>query len=191
MDNFINLLIFPIGPILIVVWGVILFNKLVFLRQNRKNAFSDIDVQLKQRIDLVPSLVETVKGYAAHEKTVFENVTAARAGVASSSGNMDDRIKAEQKLGMALASLYAVAENYPALKADQNFAQLMSELSDIENKIAAARRFFNNATSQYNTATEQFPSVILAKLFRFTPEQFYEDTSMTRAQLETAPSVKF
>ncbi len=191
MDNFINLLIFPIGPILIVVWGIVLFNKLVFLRQNRKNAFSDIDVQLKQRLDLVPSLVETVKGYAAHEKTVFENVTAARAGVASSSGNMDERIKAEQKLGMALASLYAVAENYPALKADQNFAQLMSELSDIENKIAAARRFFNNATSQYNTATEQFPSVILAKLFRFTPEEFYEDTSMPREQLQTAPSVKF
>ncbi len=191
MDNFINLLIFPIGPILLLIWGIVLFNKLVFLSQNRKNAFSDIDVQLKQRLDLVPALVESVKGYAAHEKTVFENVTAARAGVASSSGNMDDRIKAEQKLGMALASLYAVAENYPALKADQNFAQLMSELSDIENKIAAARRFFNNATSQYNTATEQFPSVILAKLFRFTSEQFYEDTSMPRAALETAPSVKF
>lgn len=191
MDNFINLLIFPIGPILVVIYGIVLFNKMVFLRQNRKNAFSDIDVQLKQRLDLIPTLVETVKGYAAHEKTVFENVTAARAGVAASGNNMDDRIKAEQKLGMALASLYAVAENYPALKADQNFAQLMSELSDIENKIAAARRFFNNATSQYNTATEQFPSNILAKMFRFTPETFYEDTSMTRTQLETAPNVKF
>ena len=189
MSSFIDYLIFPLGPVLIVMYGVGLFNKMVFLRQNRKNAFSDIDVQLKQRSDLVPSLVETVKGYAAHEKTVFENVTAARAGVAAS-GNMDDRIKAEQKLGMALASLYAVAENYPALKADQNFAQLMSELSDIENKIAAARRFFNNAVNEYNTGIQQFPAVLFAGMLGFAQRDSF-DLGESRAQVEVAPQVKF
>jgi len=174
----------------IVLFAIILYNRLVALRQNRMNAFSDIDVQLKQRFDLVPTLVETVKGYAAHEKSVFENVTAARAGVAQSSGT-DDRLKAEQKLGGALMNMFSVAENYPALKADQNFQQLMGELSDIENKIAAARRFFNNATSEYNTAVQQFPSNILAGAFGFHSETFYEDSSVDRATLEKAPSVKF
>lgn len=167
-----------------------LYNRLIALRQNRGNAFSDIDVQLKLRYDLVTPLVETVKGYAAHEKTVFENVTAARASVAQSSGT-DERLKAEQRLGGALANLYAVAENYPALKADQNFQALMAELSDIENKIAAARRFFNNATNEFNTAVQQFPSNIIAGMFGFKTEAFYEDTAVERAVLEKAPEVKF
>lgn len=169
---------------------VALYNRLVALRQNRMNAFSDIDVQLKQRYDLVPSLVETVKGYAEHEKTVFENVTQARAGVSRASGT-NDRLAAEGVLGGALVGLFAVAENYPALKADQNFQQLMGELSDIENKIAAARRFFNNATSEYNTAVQQFPSNLLAGPFGFKTENFYEDTAVERAVLEQAPAVKF
>jgi LemA protein len=167
-----------------------LYNRLVALRQNRENAFSDIDVQLKLRYDLVPPLVESVKGYAAHEKTVFENVTAARASVAQSSGT-DERLKAEQRLGGALASLYAVAENYPALKADQNFQALMAELADIENKIAAARRFFNNATNELNTAVQQFPSNFIAGTFGFKAEAFYEDSAVERALLEKAPEVKF
>ena len=167
-----------------------LYNRLVALRQNRENAFSDIDVQLKLRYDLVPPLVETVKGYAAHEKTVFENVTNARASVAQSAGT-DDRIKSEHRLGGALANLYAVAENYPALKADQNFQSLMAELADIENKIAAARRFFNNATNELNTSVQQFPSNLIAGTFGFKTETFYEDTSVERAMLEKAPSVKF
>lgn len=174
----------------IVLFAIGLYNRLVALRQNRNNAFSDIDVQLKQRYDLVPQLVETVKGYATHEKSVFENVTAARAGVAQS-GSTDDRIAAEKKLSGALMNLFAVAENYPALKADQNFQQLMAELSDIENKIAAARRFFNNATSELNTAVQQFPSNILAGYFGFKTETFYEDTSVDRATLEQAPKVQF
>lgn len=167
-----------------------LYNRLVALRQNRGNAFSDIDVQLKLRYDLVPQLVETVKGYAAHEKTVFENVTNARASVATAKGT-DERIASEQRLGGALANLYAVAENYPALKADQNFQSLMNELADIENKIAAARRFFNNATNEFNTAVQQFPSNIIASMFAFKAESFYEDTSVERAALEKAPAVKF
>lgn len=176
----------------IVLFVVSLYNRLVALRQNRGNAFADIDVQLKQRYDLVPQLVETVKGYAAHEKGIFENVTTARAGVAQSqSQSADDRITAEKKLSGALLGLYAVAENYPALKADQNFQSLMSELSDIENKIAAARRFFNNATNEFNTSVQQFPSNIIAGAFGFKTETFYEDTSTDRTTLEKAPSVKF
>lgn len=167
-----------------------LYNRLVALRQNRMNAYSDIDVQLKQRFDLVPQLVETVKGYASHEKTVFENVTAARASVGSAQG-ANQRLAAEGMLGGALMGLFAVAENYPALKADANFQQLMAEMSDIENKIAAARRFFNNATSELNTAAQQFPANIIAGMFGFKTENFYEDTSVTRAELEKAPSVKF
>lgn len=167
-----------------------IYNRLVALRQNRNNAFSDIEVQLKQRFDLVPQLVETVKGYAAHEKGVFENVTAARAGITSSHGT-DERIRAEQAMGGALMNLFAVAENYPQLKADTNFQNLMNELSDIENKIAASRRFFNNATSELNTAVEQFPANLFAAKFGFKTEVFYEDETVGRAALETAPSVKF
>jgi LemA protein len=173
----------------IFVFFVMLYNRLVALRQNRSNAFSDIDVQLKLRFDLVPSLVETVKGYAAHEKSVFEAVTNARAGITQSQGT-EARISAEQKLSGALANMYAVAENYPALKADQNFQNLQSELSDIENKIAAARRFFNNATGELNTAVQQFPANLIAAKFGFHTEGFFED-STDRATLEKAPSVKF
>jgi LemA protein len=166
---------------------------LVYLRQNRKNAFSDIDVQLKQRYDLVPSLVETVKGYAAHEKSVLETVTAARASVGAQAGApaAQDRFAAEAKLGGALMGLFAIAENYPALKADANFQRLMSEMSDIENKIAAARRYFNNATSEYNTNTQQFPAALIANIFGFAPEAFYEGTSVERSALEKAPEIKF
>jgi LemA protein len=167
-----------------------LYNRLVALRQNRGNAFSDIDVQLKLRYDLVPQLAETVKGYAAHEKTVFENVTNARAGIIQAK-DTDERIRAEQQLGGALVNLFAVAENYPALKADQNFQSLMNELADIENKIAAARRFFNNATNELNTSVQQFPSNIVAGMFGFNTENFYEDTAVERAALEKAPTVKF
>jgi LemA protein len=181
-----------IGGIIVVfvIYAISLYNRLVALRQNRMNAYSDIDVQLKQRFDLVPQLVDSVKGYVTHEKTVLETVTAARASVGAAHG-ADQRLAAEGKLGGALMGLFAVAENYPQLKADQNFQQLMSELSDIENKIAAARRFFNNATSELNTAVQQFPANIVAGMFGFKTENFFEDTSVTRAELERAPSVKF
>lgn len=173
-----------------ILFAITLYNRLVALRQNRNNAFSDIDVQLKQRYDLVPQLVETVKGYAGHEKSILEEVTAARAGI-SKGEPTEKRLLAEQKLSGALASLYAVAENYPDLKADGNFQHLMAELSDIENKIAAARRFFNAATSELNTAVQQFPANLLAGSFGFKVEPFYEDATMTRDQLEKAPSLKF
>jgi LemA protein len=170
---------------------VMLYNRLVALRQSRKNAFSDIDVQLKQRFNLVPQLVESVKGYAAHEKQVFENVTEARAQVGAAKGATGERVAAENVLGGALMGLLAVAENYPDLKADQNFQTLMRELSDIENKIAAARRFFNNATAEYNTAVEQFPAVLIANSFGFGKEVFFELDEVETKAVQKAPEVKF
>lgn len=176
-----------------LIFVIMLYNRLIALRQTRKNAFSDIDVQLKQRFDLVPQLVETVKGYAAHEKTVFENVTEARARVGRSGGSGPDggRLQAEGALGAAMMNLFAVAENYPALKADQNFQQLQAELSDIENKIAAARRFFNSATNEYNTAVQQFPANLIAGMFGFKEEAFFEVGAEEAALINKAPNVKF
>ncbi|MGB4057535.1 MAG: LemA family protein [Alphaproteobacteria bacterium] len=178
------------GIALVALMLVMLYNRLVALRQNRGQSFADIDVQLKQRFDLVPQLVETVKGYAAHEKQVLENVTAARAGVRSAQ-NMNQRIEAENNLTRAMVSLYAVSENYPDLKANQSFQQLMGELSDIENKLAAARRFFNNATAELNTAIEQFPAVLFAASLGFKKEEFFEIPEDARAAHEKAPEVKF
>lgn len=169
---------------------VAIYNRLVALRQNRNNAFADIDVQLKQRFDLIPNLVETVKGYAAHEKGTFEEVTKMRAKV-QDAGSDGERLQAETGLGNALVNLNAVAENYPELKADQNFQRLMAELSDLENKISAARRFFNTATSEYNTAVEQFPANLIAGKFGFKKEEFYEVDEDQREVIEQAPDVKF
>lgn len=174
----------------IVLLLIVLYNRLVALRQRRRNAFADIDVQLKQRHDLIPNLVETVKGYAAHEKGVMEQVTAARA-TAMRGGSIDDRMKAEAGLGAAMMNLMAVAENYPQLKADQNFQQLQAEISDIENKIAAARRFFNAATNEYNASIQQFPAVLVARLFGFHEENFYELDAAEKALANTPPAVKF
>ncbi len=175
----------------IILFVIILYNRLVALRQGRKNAFSDIDVQLKQRYDLIPNLVESVKGYAAHEKGILENVTAARAQVGGTQGATAERLAAENVLGGALGRLLAVAENYPALQADQNFRQLMSELADIENKIAAARRFFNSATAEYNTTVQQFPSNIIAGMFGFREEPFFETDEAEKKAMSAPPQVKF
>jgi LemA protein len=177
--------------VLIAGFVVMLYNRLVSLRQARRNAFADIEVQLKQRYDLIPNLVETVKGYATHEKSVFENVTAARAQVGSMQGGGPDRIAAENGLSGALGRLLAVSENYPALQADQNFRALQAELADIENKIAASRRFFNNATSEYNTAVQSFPSNLLAGPFGFREEAFFEVDQSEKQAINTAPTVKF
>ena len=167
-----------------------IYNRLVALRQNRNNAYADIDVQLKMRFDLIPNLVETVKGYAAHEKGVFEKVTQTRAKV-SDAGTQGERLQAEQALGKAMINVMAVAENYPDLKADQNFQRLMAELTDIENKLAAARRFFNNATSEYNTSIQQFPANLIAGRFGFETEEFYEVDEAEREMLDKTPDVKF
>lgn len=175
---------------LVVILIITLYNRLVALRQNREQSFADIDVQLKQRFDLVPQLVETVKGYAGHEKDVFETVTDARAGV-KAAANTSERIHAENDLTRAMINLYAVAENYPDLKANQSFQKLMDELSDIENKLAAARRFFNNATAELNTSIQQFPAVLIAGPFGFKKEEFFEINEDQRDAMDKAPDVKF
>lgn len=175
---------------LVVVFFIVLYNRLVSLQQRRRNSFSDIDVQLKVRHDLVPNLVETVKGYATHEKGVFEQVTAARAA-AMRGGTLNDKVAAEGALGSAMMNLMAVAENYPQLKADGSFQKLQMELSDIENKIAAARRFFNSATNEYNTAIRQFPSVLVARTFGFGEEPFFELSATEQEAVKTAPAVNF
>ena len=174
----------------IVVFVISAYNNLVKLRNNRENAFADIDVQLKQRFDLVPQLGATVKGYAAHEKDLLENITAARtAGVNASS--IDDKIKADQQLTSALAGLRIQVEAYPDLKANQNFMQLQGELSDIENKLAAVRRFFNSATRELNNAVQTFPGNLVAGMFGFHKEAMYEIEASQRAEVEKAPEIKF
>ncbi|MFI4957154.1 MAG: LemA family protein [Gammaproteobacteria bacterium] len=174
---------------LLGLFFVVLYNRLVALRQARNNAFADIDVQLKQRFDLVPNLVNTVKGYATHESTVFEKITEARSSVGRAQ-QVNDRIAAEGALSSALTGLFAVAENYPDLKANQSFQQLQQELADIENKIAAARRYFNNATNEFNTSIQQFPANLFAAAFGFKNEPFF-DLGADRAAQEKPVEVKF
>jgi LemA protein len=175
--------------VVIAVLFVGAYNRLVALRQNVNEAFADIDVQLKQRQDLVPNLVETVKGYAAHERGTLEAVTNARAAAASATG-VQDRVQAENALSGALRQLFAVAEAYPDLKANQNCIQLQNELTDIENKLAAARRFFNNAVAEFNAAIQQFPAVLIAGGFGFSARTFF-DLGEDRSTAEAAPQVKF
>jgi len=172
-----------------LLWVISIFNGLVALRQRVNQAFADIDVQLKLRHDLIPNLVETVKGYAAHERGTLENVVKAR-NVAMAAQGPAQQAAAENMLSGALRQLFALSESYPDLKANQNFQQLQTELSDIENKLAAARRFFNNAVQEYNTGIQQFPAVLLAGPFGFQQREFF-DTGDARPQLEQAPSVKF
>lgn len=185
-----NAIIFLVIVGFLVFYLIILYNRLVALRQNRRQAFSDIDVQLKLRYDLIPNLVETVKGYATHEKGLLESITKARAE-AMNAKDMGARAQAEGVLGTAVTSLLAVAENYPDLKANQNFMQLQGELSDIENKVSASRRFFNNATKEYNTAIEQFPAVFVARMFAFKSEEFFEVVAQEKEVISKPVQVKF
>ena len=167
-----------------------IYNRLVGLRQRANQAFADVDVQLKQRQDLIPNLVETVKGYAAHESGTFEAVTAARNAAAGAS-TVEGKVAAENILTASLGRLMAVAEAYPELKANTNYLQLQTELSDIENKLAAARRFFNNAISEYNASIQQFPAVLMANMFGFQGREFFDVGTDERASMGTPPSVKF
>jgi LemA protein len=176
--------------LLIVFWVISLYNGLVRLRNRRQNAFADIDVQLRQRHDLVPQLVETVKGYASHEKELLLKVTEARSA-AMAATTIDGKIAAEQQLSSALAGLKVQVEAYPDLKANQNFLQLQEELSDIENKLAASRRFFNGATTEYNNAVESFPGNLIARNFGFKREVMFDLGEDTRKQMEEPPKIQF
>lgn len=176
--------------VLLAIWCVSLYNNLVKLRNNRENAFANIDVQLKQRHDLVPQLVATVKGYATHEREVLQRVTEART-TAMGATTINDKINAENALTSALAGLKVSLEAYPDLKANQNFMQLQNEIADLENKLAAVRRFFNSATRELNNAVETFPSNIFAKMFGFKKEPMFEVPQEERATYDKAPEIKF
>ncbi|HEY5828014.1 MAG TPA: LemA family protein [Hyphomicrobiaceae bacterium] len=172
------------------LWLVATYNGLVALRQRCRQSFSDIDVQLKQRHDLVPNLVETVKGYASHEKGTLEAVIKARNAAVTAQGPAA-QAAAEGALQGALRQIFALAEAYPDLKANQNFQQLQTELSDLENKIAAARRFFNNAAAEYNSTRESFPAVLFAQSLGFSPQEFFNLEEGERKAVQAAPQVKF
>lgn len=157
----------------IVLWAVLAYNGFVTLVNRTKEAWSDIDVQLKRRYDLIPNLVETVKGYATHESSAFENVTKARA-MAMGAGSPAEKGAAENMLTGALKSVFAISEAYPELKANQNFLALQAELSDTENKIQAARRFYNGNVRDLNTKIESFPGNVIAGIFHFAKQEFFD-----------------
>ena len=186
----VELIVVAVIALILIFWVIGIYNNLVALRNNRENAFANIDVQLKQRYDLIPNLVNTVKGYAEHEKGLLERITQARTA-AMGATSMNDKIEAENALSSALAGLKVSVEAYPDLKANQNFMQLQSELADIENKLAAVRRFFNSATKELNTAVQSFPAVLLAGMFGFHQEPMFEVPQEERAAVQKAPEVKF
>ena len=175
--------------VLIALWAIGSYNHFVTLLQRCKEAWADIDVQLKRRYDLIPNLVEAVKGYAAHEKEAFENVTTARAA-AMDAGGMAQKAKAEDALGASLGRLIAIAEAYPDLKANQNFLELQRELSDTENKIQSARRFYNGNVRDLNTSLQTFPGSVVANFFHFEPRDFFEIADANAAEREPV-AVKF
>ena len=172
----------------VVLWVIFIYNGFVSLVNRAKEAWADIEVQLKRRYDLIPNLVNTVKGYATHESTVFENVTKARTA-AMGAGSLTDKAGAENMLTGALKSIFAIAEAYPDLKANQNFLALQNELSDTENKIQAARRFYNGNVRDLNIKIESFPANILATVFRFSKMEFFDLADNDVAQNPVA--VKF
>lgn len=169
--NLMQLLI--IAVVVIVLYVVWAYNGFITMRNRVKEAWSDIDVQLKRRYNLIPNIVESVKGYAAHEEGVFTKVTEARAQAINAT-NVKDQSVAENMLSGALKSMFAVAENYPQLKANENFLQLQNELVDTEDKIQSSRRFYNGVVRDLNTKVEQFPAKIIADIFKFKAEEFFE-----------------
>ncbi|MDR2065360.1 MAG: LemA family protein [Prevotellaceae bacterium] len=175
---------------ILIIFIISLYNRLVRYRNNRENAFADIDVQLKQRHDLIPQLVETVKGYAKHESETFMKVTQARTA-AMGAQTIDQKIDAENQLTAALSGLKIQLEAYPELKANTNFLQLQEEMSDIENKLAAVRRYFNSATKEYNNAVETFPANIIAGMFGFKREKMFDVGEQERIRLDEPPKVSF
>lgn len=175
---------------LVVLFGIWTYNSLVSLRARVNQAFADIDVQLKQRHDLVPNLLETVKGYAAHERGTLEAVVQTRNAALRAQGPAD-QAAAESALSGALGRLFALGEAYPDLKASENFQHLQTELSDIEDKLAAARRFFNNGVAEYNAAIQHFPAVIFAGLMGFRPQVFFDIGETQRQALDAPPKVAF
>ncbi len=184
-----TLIIILVVVVVLALAGIGIYNRLVALNTRADQAFADIDVQLKQRHDLIPNLVETVKGYATHEKGTLEAVIAAR-NAATSATSVADKVAAENVLTGALRQVFALSEAYPDLKANTNFLSLQAELSDVENKLAAARRFFNGAVAEFNAARLSFPAVLFAGSMGFNARTLF-DLGEQRAALDVAPEVKF
>lgn len=176
--------------VLLILWGISTYNGIVAMNQRANQAFADIDVQLKQRHDLIPNLVETVKGYAGHEKDTLEAVVKARNAAISATGPAAQSA-AEAQLGGAIGRLMALSEAYPELKANTNFLQLQEQLGHIEDKLAAARRFFNNAVSEFNAGIQSFPAVLFAKNFGWMARPFFDVGEEARKGMDQAPNVKF
>ncbi len=173
------MVVFLIVVVVIAAWVVAIYNGLVVLRNRIENAWSQIDVQLKRRTDLIPNLIETVKGYAGHEKEVFTKVTEARSALVNAQG-VQDQAQANNMLTGALKTLFAVAEAYPELKANQNFMMLQEELSGTESKIAYARQFYNDTVLKYDNKREKFPSNVVANLFGFKDREYFEGNETDR-----------
>lgn len=179
-----------IVAVVLGIFVVSLYNKLIAFKNNRENAFADIDVQLKQRHDLIPQLVSAVKGYMEHESGVLTRVTEARSR-AMGATSIDGKIAAEQELGSALQGLQIQVEAYPDLKASTNFMHLQTEISDVENKLASVRRYFNSATREFNVAVQSFPSNLIAGMFGFHTEPMFDVGTTERERLDQAPDIKF
>lgn len=177
------ILVIIIAVVLLFVWSM--YNGLITAKLRVSEAFSQIDVQLKRRADLIPNLVETVKGYASHEKELFEKVTQERASLVSAKGAME-KASANNQLSQTLKSIFAVAENYPELKASQNFLELQQELSDTEDKIAYARQFYNTNVMNYNTKLKLFPNILLVRLFNMTPSEFFGATEQDKKPVKVS-----
>lgn len=174
----------------VILWYISANNKLVALKNNRENAFADIDVQLKQRHDLIPQLIATVKGYMDHEKEVLTRITEARTR-AMGAKTINDKVGAENELSAAMSGFNIQVEAYPDLKASTNFLQLQGEISDVENKLAAVRRFFNSATRELNTAIESIPTNFVANMKKMTTQPMFDLGDVQRAEMDKAPEIKF
>ncbi|MEW6666869.1 MAG: LemA family protein [Thermodesulfobacteriota bacterium] len=184
----IALIVLGVIVLILIIWAVSIYNGLVGARNEVKNAWSQIDVQLKRRHDLIPNLVETVKGYAAHEKGTLDAVVKARQQAVNVTGGIEDRARAENLLTQSLRSLFAVAEAYPDLKANQNFLSLQEEVSSTENKIGFSRQYYNDSAMKYKNRIEMFPSNIIAGMFNFQPEPFFQ---LEDAAEKAVPQIKF
>jgi LemA protein len=181
---FLGVLVIP------VIWAVAKYNLFITLRNNRENAFANIDVQLKQRHDLIPQLLTIVKGYAAHEKETLDRIVTARSGAVNAK-TINEKISAESVLTSALAGLRIVVEAYPDLKANVNFMHFQEEIADIENKLAAVRRYFNSATKELNTAIALFPANIIAGMFGFRKEMMFDLGATDRKNMDQPPEISF
>jgi LemA protein len=175
---------------LLILYLIYIYNKLINYRERTKESASDIEVQLKRRADLIPNLIETVKGYASHEREVLEKVTEARSRVLSAT-TVKEGLEADNFLTQTLKSLFAVAENYPDLKANQNFLHLQQELVDAEDKIQASRRFYNNVAREYNAFLQSFPNNLIANLFKFSQVEYFELEEGEREAAKKPPEVRF